>query len=48
MKYQKPRVGIVATAIHAIQGHCDKGSKHSDACGTPANQATPNAYEADE
>jgi hypothetical protein len=48
MKYAKPTIGIVATAIHAIQNHCDKSSSHSDNCGTPANQATATAYEADE
>lgn len=48
MKYEKPTIGIVAPAIHAIQSHCQKGSSHSDNCGTPVNQATNNAYEADE
>lgn len=48
MKYEKPTIGIMATAIDAIQAHCDKSSSHSDSCGTPVNQATNNAYEADE
>ena len=48
MKYEKPRIGIVAPAIDAIQNHCDKSSSHSDNCGTPVNQATNTAYEADE
>ena len=48
MKYEKPEVTKLATAVNVIQGSTEKpGSIYPDA-GVPHMLGTVNAYEADE
>jgi hypothetical protein len=48
MRYEKPEITFLASAMSAIQHHCDKGANSSDNCQTGDDQATATAYEADE
>jgi hypothetical protein len=52
MKYQKPELALIASAITAIQGSCEKLGIFSDVgsgCpGAGPHVATTSAYEADE
>lgn len=43
MKYEKPNLALVASAVEAIKGGPPKDSDQID-----TNQSTVNAYEADE
>jgi hypothetical protein len=45
MKYEKPEVTCVSSALHVIQGQTQKGNSSTD---MSDGHATPNAYEADE
>lgn len=45
MKYEKPEVNFLASALDTIQA-CDKSKHNADSCGT--GKGTPSAYEADE
>lgn len=46
MKYEKPEIVTMASAITAIQGTCEKNLTHQDNCG--GSFPTTPAYEADE
>jgi hypothetical protein len=48
MKYAKPEIVPLASAMGAIHNHCDKGASSADNCQTGDDHATPTAYEADE
>lgn len=49
MRYEKPRLAVMAAAIATIQsGTCNKGSILADSHGCTNNHVTVGAYEADE
>jgi len=48
MSYTKPQISKLDGAIKAIQAGDEKGDFAADGTNQPPNQATANAYEADE
>jgi len=52
MKYEKPEIGVLASAISAVQGNCPKGGIVTDSnpgrCGGDEPHTNNSAYEADE
>lgn len=52
MKYEKPEIGVLESAIRAVQGNCPKAGLSSDSdpgrCGGDQPHTNGSAYEADE
>jgi hypothetical protein len=48
MRYEKPKIDALNSAIHAVRGQTQKQSSTSDNNPPDNGKVTPSAYEADE